>query len=75
MKFRDYLEEDKTDKELEDGMKAWVKDYIDARKAGKVKDAKKIKDNIDKKIKEKGLNKKKVWFVYGDPDDPKNKGK
>lgn len=69
--YEKYLQEDKTDKELKDGLKSLVDDYKAMRKSGNVKGAKMAKQNIENIIKKKGLNAKKVWG--DDPDDPKNK--
>jgi len=49
-----------------------VKGYIIARHAGNMKDAKALKADIDKEIKNLKLG-KNVYQYFGDPDDPKNK--
>lgn len=59
----------KTKKELESGLKKFVKDWLQQRK-NNPKGAIQTKKNIDKIIKSKGLNAHDVFFFYGDPDDP-----
>lgn len=54
---------DRTLKELRVGLGKWVEDYKKLRKLGNVKDAKKVKANIDAAIKQKGLDAK---LVYGE---------
>ena len=66
MTFKDYLAEDKTDDELKAGLQSFVNDYKKARKAGNVKLAKELKAKVDKIIKSKKLDAKKVWGE--DPD-------
>jgi len=55
-------------KEVPKGLKNWVKDYQTTRETGNIADAKKLKNNIDKQIKELGLDAKDV---YG--EDPRKK--
>lgn len=57
------------------GIKSWVADYIIARHEGNTKLAKKMKKDIESEIKDLGLKKNDVFFVFGDPDDPKQKDK
>lgn len=64
---------DKTDRELEDGLKTRVASYIIARHYGSIKVAIGLKSEIDKKISELGLDKEKVYFYFGDPDNPDTK--
>ena len=53
------IDEDKTDKELKAGLASWVKIYKDPKASAKVRaDTKK---NIDKRIKMKGLDAKRVY--------------
>lgn len=59
--------------EMDAGLVQWVRDYIKARHYGNVNLARSIKTNIDRRIKEKGLNSAEVYNVFGDPDDPKQK--
>lgn len=59
--------------EMDAGLVQWVRDYIKARHYGNVNLARSIKTNIDRRIKEKGLNAAEVYNVFGDPDDPKQK--
>lgn len=66
MTFKDYVLEDTTDDELKAGLQAFVDDYKKARKAGNVKLAKELKSKVDKIIKDKKLDAKKVWGE--DPD-------
>lgn len=61
----------KPDAGVAQGLKGWVKDYILARRAGNISLAKSIKANIDREIKKQGLDAHEVYFVFGDPDDPK----
>lgn len=58
---------DKTDQALQAGLKNWVKDYIIALYLKRPDAAKNIMKQIDKDIKDKGLNKEKVYFYYGNP--------
>lgn len=60
-------------KDIPKGLIGWVADYIEARMEGNSKLAKNIKKNLDKEIKELGLNSKEVFMYFGDPDDPKQK--
>ena len=69
------LDEDKTSKEMEAGLKGFVADYILSRSHGNVSLAKQIKKKIDAIIKKKGLKKDKVYGYFGDPDDPKQREK
>ncbi len=55
------------------GLLEWVADYIITRHEGNVKLAKKIKKNIEEEIEDLGLDKKDVFFYFGDPDNPKEK--
>ncbi|KKN80258.1 hypothetical protein LCGC14_0332270 [marine sediment metagenome] len=66
-------EADKTDAELQAGLKSFVATYIKQRAAGNVRGAKQTKKNIDRIIREKGLDAKKVYSVQGDPDDPQRR--
>jgi len=61
-----------TQQALSVGLKGWVKDYILARRAGNIALARSIKANLDREIKKQGLDAHEVYFVFGDPDDPKN---
>lgn len=74
MKFKELFEETKNKIDLQNkdhkGLLNWVKDYIIARHYRNLKLAKQLKQDIDKKIKKLNLNKKNVYFYYGDPDDP-----
>lgn len=56
------------------GLLGWVKDYIKMRHYTPFKkDVIAIKKKIDKEIKRLKLNRKDVFFYYGDIDDPKQK--
>lgn len=58
---------------LDQGLKGWVRDYIQARHSGNLALAKSIKANLDREIKKQGLDAHDVYFAFGDPNDPKTR--
>lgn len=54
------------------GLASWVADYKALRKAGIVKETKRIRDAIQSAIDTHGLDATQVWGP--DPDDPDNGG-
>jgi len=59
---------EKTKKELNDGLKAWVSIWHFYRKQGRISHVKDMKNNIDRVIKLKDLDSNTVYFCYGNPD-------
>ena len=71
-KIDDLLKE-KKEETISKGLLDWVASYIEMRQYGNINGAKQIKKDIDKQIKQLKLNKKDVYFYFGDPDNPKGK--
>lgn len=66
--------DDKTQLELASGLKKWVAEYIVLRHNKLIHGNVEVKMNIDKEIKEKGLNKDEVYGCFGgDPDNPETR--
>lgn len=67
-----HKKKNKTEIELDNGLRKMVAEYIFMRHTnGCITDV--IKQNIDRIIRTKKLRKGKVWFCFGDPDNPETK--